>query len=189
MKATPQWRTCPPPSGSQSLTGSAWELSYRPEPGGGALLSRAASVLTSAVTSAVTCYQRAALRTDPGKFIRRTLDEAETELEPEPGPRPSPSPPLAVSERHGSGVSRRALFFLPNLPGPSGDHELTANGLKDANSSCYLFLFCQSVFGHSKHLLLFLYAIKAALEMNNHWIVVCYQGSGSGPARAQTACH
>lgn len=166
MKATPQWRTCPPPSGSQSLTGSAWELSYRPEPGGGALLSRAASVLTSAVTSAVTsaatCYQRAAVRTDPGKFIRRTLDEAETELEPEPSPRPRP--PLPVSERHGSGVSRRALFFLPNLPGPSGDHELTANGLNDANSSCYLFLFCQSVFGNSKHLLLFLYAIKTAFE-------------------------
>lgn len=80
------------------------------------------------LTSALTCISRAAVRTDPGKFIRRKLDEAEAELEPEPGPGPRPS----LSERHGSGVSRRALFFLPNFPGPPGDYELTANGLTRA---------------------------------------------------------
>lgn len=120
----------------------------------------------SDVTSDVTpdVYWRAAVRTDPGKFNRRKLDEAEPELEPEQelGPRPP------LYQRHGSGVSRRALFFLPNFPGSSGDHELTANGLSYANSSCYLhlylYLFCLSVFLNSKHMILLLYVIRTVFE-------------------------
>lgn len=69
------------------------------------------------------------------------MDEAEPEAEVEPVTGPRPRPPL--SERHGSGVSRRALFFLPNVPGSSGDHELTANGFGYANASCYLFFTLQ----------------------------------------------